>query len=168
MDGRENDADSARQRPAPRPGTKVLRTGTYLHTNCPLCGAEMVEGDWIRFHAIGSAGEEGELRLSVRFNVFDQEATIPLKAGDQVRDLRCPRCEASLLDESRRCDFCGSRAVRIRITAVRTEITLLLCSRYGCHWHGVPEEDRLRLILEMESEGRHPPGEGAGPSPAGT
>lgn len=151
MEGRDGEVHHARSGPAPQPGPKVLRTGTYLHTHCPRCSAEMVEGDWIRFHAIGAGGEEGELRLSVRFNVFEQEATIPLKAGDEVADLCCPHCRASLLDESRRCDLCGSRAVRIRITAVRTEIVLLLCSRYGCHWHGVPDADRQRLVLENES-----------------
>ncbi|MBM3318573.1 MAG: hypothetical protein FJY75_12045 [Candidatus Eisenbacteria bacterium] len=150
MDRSDNDAPRARGAPPPCPQPRrVLRTGTYLHTSCPLCRAEIVEGDWIHFRAIAPDGALGDLRLSARFNVFDQESTIALGAGDQVRDLACPRCGVSLLDAKLRCAQCGAAAVRIRVAAVRTELDLLLCSRYGCHWHDVPEEDRQRLVLEQ-------------------
>ncbi|MFH1143033.1 MAG: hypothetical protein V1774_00645 [Candidatus Eisenbacteria bacterium] len=152
MAGRDGEVVDPRFAPIPHPAKpKVLRTGTYLHTSCPACGAEIVDRDWIHFMVISATGATGELLLSARFNVFEQQATIPLGAGDEVRDVLCPHCRTSLLDPEQRCEYCGARAMRIRVSAVRTELELLLCSRYGCHWHAVPESDRQRLILENES-----------------
>jgi len=150
--------DDRRREPRARPGAfpsrhappKILRTGTYLQTHCPLCGAEIVEGDWIRFSVLASDGREGELLLSARFNVFDRTSSLGLSPGDLVADMRCPRCHGSLLLPDRRCDYCHAPAVAIRVTAVRTELTLLLCSRFSCHWHGIGDADGRQLVLEEE------------------
>ena len=151
MGGTHEEADRSRRPASPAPiERKVLSTGTFLHAFCPVCGSNMVQGDWIHFHAADDDGVEGELKLSPRFNVFDKQATMPMRAGDQMRDLRCPRCRVSLIDPVQACERCGAKTVKIKIAAVRLEIHLFICSRIGCRWHGITKEDRQRLILDQE------------------
>jgi hypothetical protein len=125
----------------------VLRTGTYLHTYCSLCDANLIQGDWIVFE-IQVGDQIGELRLSPRFNVFDKESTIPLAAGTELDDMRCPRCHESLINPRVICERCRSKTVRIRVAAVHLDIHLNVCVRLGCFWHGLSQRDRARLILE--------------------
>ncbi|MCK4302954.1 MAG: hypothetical protein KAY24_01810 [Candidatus Eisenbacteria sp.] len=137
-----------RQPTPPSDKPKFLRTGTFLHTSCPICGGDITEEEWICFKALGPHGEQGEMKLSARFNVFDKNSTIPLEAGTEMLDFQCPRCSASLIDPDRRCEVCESKALRVRISAVRVEVDLFVCTRVGCRWHAIPDEDRTRVILD--------------------
>jgi hypothetical protein len=127
---------------------QLLRTGAYLHTSCPVCRGDLVENGWIRFKAIDAGGEEGELQLSPRFNVFDKKSNLPLQPGAELRDLLCPRCGISLVTPDRHCGKCGSKTVRIRIRVAVLEVGLYICTRIGCYWHGISEQDEKRLALE--------------------
>ncbi len=127
---------------------KVLRTGTFLHTSCPHCGADLVEDRYIHLRILGPNQEEGELMLSPRFNVFEKRSTIELPAGAEVRDLQCPHCHASLLADPWRCELCNALTAGVHVEAVRVGFGLLFCTRVGCHWHGVTEEDRDRIDLD--------------------
>ena len=126
---------------------RVLRTGTYLHTYCPACGADLIHDDWI-VADIKLGDQTGELRLSPRFNVFDKESSLPVAAATELDDISCPRCHASLINPRIRCGRCGAKAARIKISAVQLEVHLNVCTRLGCPWHGLSERDRQRLILE--------------------
>ncbi len=146
----ENDDRPSTPKPAvPR---NVLRTGTYLHTSCPACRGDLVDDGWIRLRASNASGKVGELKLSPRFNVFDKEATIPFDSGAPIPSLQCPRCNTSLIVSDQTCELCGSPAAKVRVSAVRLEVTLYFCTRAGCRWHGVSEEDRRRLILDRTDE----------------
>jgi len=127
---------------------QLLRTGTYMHTCCPECHQDLIEGDWIRLQITGPSDERGQLRLSPRFNIFDKEATIRLDPGTKMSDLSCPHCRASLLVPGLRCGSCGSQAARIYISAVELEVELYICTRVGCRWHGLAPGDQRRLILD--------------------
>ncbi len=127
---------------------KLLRTGTYLYTRCPVCRADLIEEDWIRFKVISAEGSEGLLELSPRFNVFDKRSSVPLRAGTQMRDLQCPRCHVSLIVPDRMCHACGSPAFRIHIRVANLELGLYICARIGCPWHGISDEDSRRIALE--------------------
>jgi hypothetical protein len=136
--------------PSPQSGEpKLLRTGTYLHAYCPLCGADLVEDRLIRFEVTTKSGEVGILKLSPRFNVFDKDSDVDIEHGTEVEDLRCPRCHDSLIAPETNCGTCGARTVRVRISAIHLDFDLFLCARIGCRWHGVSDEDRRRLILEQ-------------------
>jgi predicted RNA-binding Zn-ribbon protein involved in translation (DUF1610 family) len=151
----ENTGDAANQRFLTEQRyneRKFLRTGTYLHAYCPVCGGGLIEGDWIRFKVLGPADEEGELKLSPRFNVFEKKSSVRLDAGLQIRDLCCPRCGASLIVPDVICGECRSKAVRLRVSAVHMDVDLYICSRMGCHWHGLSQEDQQRLILDSSRE----------------
>jgi hypothetical protein len=130
----------------------LLRTGTYLHAYCPLCGADLVENRLINFEVTTKSGEVGVLKLSPRFNVFDKDSDVAIEHGSEVEDLRCPRCHTSLLSPDTNCGFCGARTVRLRISAIHLDFDLYLCARIGCRWHGVSDEDRRRLILERSKD----------------
>jgi len=125
----------------------VLRTGTYLHTHCPSCGANLIENEWIRL-SVTAGSETGELKLSPRFNVFDKSLTISLTPGEEVDDFSCPRCHKTLMDETEACELCGSKTARILVSAVQLDIHLYVCARMGCPWHGLSEKDRERLVLD--------------------
>ncbi len=130
-----------------QPDLHVLRTGTYLHTHCPSCNANLLEDEWIRLN-VTAGKEKGELLLSPRFNVFDKSLTISLNTGEEVDDFSCPRCNETLMDETESCEICGSRTARILVSAVQLDIHLYVCARMGCPWHGLSEKDRERLILD--------------------
>jgi hypothetical protein len=126
---------------------RSLRTGTYLHAYCPVCGANLIEEDWIVFE-IKVGDQAGILRLSPRFNVFDKESTIELQNETELDDLCCHRCHASLINPRVRCGRCQAKTARIKISAVQLDIHLNICGRLGCPWHGLSERDKARLILE--------------------
>ena len=42
----------------PKLRMSVLRTGTYMHTYCPACDADLIQGDWIVFN-IKASGRSG-------------------------------------------------------------------------------------------------------------
>jgi hypothetical protein len=128
---------------------QILRTGTYCHTYCPACGADLIENLRINFLVTTATGEAGRMKLSPRFNVFEESATIELVTGTVVADLRCPHCEASLLVPDKQCSECGATALKLRISAVHQDFDLYLCTKVGCHWHDVSDDDRRRLVLEQ-------------------
>ena len=128
---------------------RYLRTGTYLRTYCPVCGGDLIEGNWVLLKATGPDEERLELKLSPRFNIFEKEATVQLRRGVLLRDLRCPRCDHSLLTEESTCEICEAPAARMRITVMETEVEIYICTRIGCPWHGLREEDRRRLRLSL-------------------
>ncbi len=131
---------------------EYLHTGTYLHTYCPHCGYDLADESWVRLQVIGPAGEQGELRLSPRFNVFQREATIPLEPGTELKDLLCPRCEESIVAEDRGCGQCRGRAAKLRISVVHLDLDLYFCLRVGCPWHGLGADDERRVVLDQSPD----------------
>lgn len=129
-------------------GHHFLPTGTYLHIYCPHCRSDLLADRWVRLAIVTAGGVEGELLLSPRFNIFDRESTVELEPGSRIRDLRCPRCQVSVLCRDLLCEWCQSPTARVHVSAVRLDFDLYLCTRIGCHWHGVSERDRRRVSLD--------------------
>jgi hypothetical protein len=128
----------------------LLKTGTYLHTSCPHCGHDLVEANWIQLGITNEKGEQGRLRLSPRFNVFQRDSDVALVAGTEIHDLVCPRCSTSIVEDSRHCSRCDSRTARLHVSFLRLDLELFFCLRIGCPWHGLSEEDEGRVVLEEE------------------
>ena len=134
---------------APEPGSRiVLRTGTYLHPCCPLCGEELVEDSLLHLTVIGAKGKQGELLLSPRFNVFAKESTIELAKGSNMQDLLCPHCKGSMLVPERPCELCNSKTAKLRVSVLGRDMDLLICTRIGCPWHGLTEDEDSHVILD--------------------
>jgi hypothetical protein len=133
--------------PIPRLRLQVLRTGTYLHTYCSGCGANLVQDDWIIFN-IKVGDQNGQLKLSPRFNVFDKESTIEFKPETELDDMVCPRCNESLINPRVTCERCNSKTASIKVSAVELDLHLNVCTRLGCPWHGLSNRDKARLTLD--------------------
>jgi predicted RNA-binding Zn-ribbon protein involved in translation (DUF1610 family) len=153
MSGREQDSQDHEARPAS--GTdagRFLKTGTYLHTYCPHCSADLLDERRVHLTVIAPGGERGKLKLSPRFNVFDRQATIDIEPGTEFGDLCCPRCGRSIIEPEVHCKVCSAKTARIRVSAVHLDFDLYICARAGCPWHGLTEEDRKRIILDENPE----------------
>jgi hypothetical protein len=130
-----------------------LRSGTYLQTFCPACDAGLTHGNWVHLAAVDAAGAPVALKLSPRFNVFDKEATARLEKGSLLRDLLCPHCQRSLVLKTR-CEACGAPAAGLRVVAYDVSVDFLICTRTGCPWHALAEEDCARLAIEEDGDPR--------------
>jgi len=75
---------------------KYLKFKTYINAYCPHChnsfNVETKEEKSIIFKA-KYKGEEIDLKLSPYLDVFDVETSIPVKEGDELDDVLCPKCK---------------------------------------------------------------------------
>lgn len=131
---------------------EILRTGTYLHAYCPHCRKDLAEENWVRLLIEVPPAQRGELHLSPRFNVFQKESSVPLEAGVEIRDLRCPGCGDSIVTTDRSCTVCGARAAKLHVSVVHLDLDLYFCMRTGCTWHGLTTEDEQRIELDETPE----------------
>ncbi len=129
---------------------EIIESGTFLNAYCPHCRKSLIDNEMLRLKI--SNGEEGELLLSPYLNVFTSRSTIFLPEDKTVHDLKCFHCNRSLLDEEKRCGKCGSPAARIIISARTKFIDFYICTKKGCRWHGLNEEDLYEIRLEDSDE----------------
>lgn len=134
---------------------KVIPSGSRLECYCPHCSHSLVDGDKLLLELQNRTGESGALHLSPFLNVFDSTSTLAEQEGEEAKDLCCPHCHGSLKDTARRCEQCGSNAARFHVAIDDERIDFFICMRKNCHWHGISEKARSRLILE--SAGFHDP-----------
>ncbi len=129
-----------------------LKFKTKLNNYCPHCkqGLNVNEKheEWVKLIAIYK-GEEMEVRLSPYLDVFDKVTSKPIRDGDVVDDLLCPKCKKSLRIESRVCEECGSPVAELIISAVSKLIPFYLCLKYGCEWHGLSPLDQQKIKLKI-------------------
>jgi methionyl-tRNA synthetase len=95
-------------------------------------------------------GEEGILILSPYMNVFSSKSTVFLPEDKVVGDLLCPHCDHSLILHDKTCETCGSPVAKISVSA-RTKL-IYLCTKKGCKWHGLSENDLYEIRLENSME----------------
>ncbi len=128
---------------------KSILAGTELSTFCPHCHQALNVFDpvtrqiWVRLN-VSLDGQKGELLLSPRFDVFDRQADIDLPDGVVVDDLSCPHCGQSLVEQGA-CDECGSPPARLVIYAQSRLVEFSICTKTGCHWHGMSRADRAKI-----------------------
>jgi hypothetical protein len=85
-------------------------------------------------------------------NVFTHLCSIEIPEGEEAKDLLCPHCRVSLLEEGKRCGRCGAHSGRTTVTAMRKLVEFSICLRKGCTWHGISEEDARLMQLEDSDE----------------
>lgn len=129
---------------------ETIETGTFLQAYCPKCRKSLVENEMLRL--LITNGEEGELLLSPYLNVFSSKSTIFLPEDKTVNDLKCPHCTDSLINPEKECGECGSPVARILISARTKFIEFYICTKKGCRWHGLNEEDLYEIKLEDSND----------------
>ena len=131
---------------------KFIRTGAYLDCYCPHCNASMIENQELRLDVIAPDGQEGHLALNPYLNVHEHHADITLPKGDEVKDLRCPHCAASLVVPQRKCPLDKGRVAAILIAVGDHEVPFFFCMRVGCPWQEIHPDVADQIILDDSKE----------------
>ncbi len=129
---------------------EILQTGTFLHSYCPHCRKSLIENDMLRLKI--RTGEEGLLMLSPYLNVFSSKSTVFLPEDKVVDELACPHCDQSLIVPDKSCEKCGSPVARILVSARTKLIDFHICTKKGCKWHGLSENDLYEIRLDGSME----------------
>ncbi len=131
---------------------EIIETGTYLNAYCPYCKHSLNEEDMLKLKIINEKNEEGYVFLSPYLNVFSSKSTIFLQEDKVVNDIKCCHCDASLVIKDKSCELCGSPVAVISISARTKLINFYICSKKGCKWHGLSEDDINEIKLEDSME----------------
>lgn len=129
---------------------EILETGAFLQSYCPHCRKSLIEDDMLKLKIIN--GEEGFLMLSPYLNVFTSKSTIFLPEDKTISDLKCFHCNTSLVDKEKKCGKCGSPVAKINVSSSTKLIDFYICTKKGCRWHGLSEEDLYNIKLEDSDE----------------
>jgi len=143
---------SLKKKEKPKDQKEIIRTGTFLQSFCPYCKTSLIEDNKIILKVINNEGEQGLLKLSPYLNFFTHESTIDLPAKKTVKDLRCPHCDHTLIEEGKSCEVCGSPAAIVLVNAMHKLINFYICLKKGCEWHGLSDEDVDLIMLEDSTE----------------
>ncbi|MCB0805210.1 MAG: hypothetical protein KDC05_05380 [Bacteroidales bacterium] len=129
---------------------EIIESGTFLQSYCPHCRKSLIENEMLKLKIIN--GEEGYLLLSPYLNSFTSKSTIFLPEDKAVTDIRCYHCETSLVVKDKTCGKCGSPISKINVSASSKLIDFYICTKKGCKWHGLSEEDLYSIKLEESDE----------------
>ncbi len=129
-----------------------LKSGTYLQTFCPHCGQELNHDQVLRLEVVNFSGEDGIVELCPYLDTFQRQTTIRLPEGKEVKDLRCPLCHQSLLLPDINCGACGAPAAGFLIRVSTAKVPFVLCTRVGCNWHAIANDDENKIILDDSDE----------------
>ncbi|MBI5403483.1 MAG: hypothetical protein HY959_08780 [Ignavibacteriae bacterium] len=131
---------------------EILETGTFLQAYCPHCKRTLLDADMLKLKIVNDRKETGEVMLSPYLNIFSSKSTVFLPEGKPVTDLKCWHCDESLMKKEKKCVSCGSPVARISISARSKLIDFFICSKKGCRWHGLSEDDINEIKLEDSLE----------------
>jgi ssDNA-binding Zn-finger/Zn-ribbon topoisomerase 1 len=129
---------------------EIIESGTFLHTYCPRCRKSLIEGDMLKLKI--RKGEEGYLFLSPYLNVFSTKSTVFLPEDEVVDEICCPHCDLSLVLHDKKCEKCGSPVAKIYVSAQTKLIDFFICTKKGCRWHGLSENDLYEIRLDNRME----------------
>ncbi len=129
---------------------EIIETGTFLQSYCPHCRKTLIENDMLKLKIV--SGEEGFLLLSPYLNSFTSKSTIFLSEDKAVSDIKCQHCHTSLVETKKTCGSCGSPIARINVSASTKLIDFYICTKKGCKWHGLSEDDLYSIKLEESDE----------------
>ena len=131
---------------------EIITSGTYLQTFCPHCKKSLIENNMLKFKIEKDNGEIGFLLLSPYLNVFSHKSTIRLPEKKAMKEIKCWHCESSLMEKDKKCPQCGSEIARIFVAAMSKMTDFYICSKKGCTWHGLSDEDLKYIIIEDSEE----------------
>jgi glutamate synthase (NADPH/NADH) small chain len=77
--------------------------------------------------------------------------SIELVEGCAVDDISCPHCGRSLI-EQRVCEECGAPAARLVIYLNSRLVDFAICTKAGCHWHGVSRADQAKIKPKVQRQ----------------
>jgi len=129
---------------------EIISTGTFLHAYCPHCKRSLIEDELLKLKVIQE--ESGYVLVSPYLNVFSTKSTIYLPEEQPISEIACPHCEKTLIESSHVCGKCGSPAARIAVSARTKLIDFYICTKKGCRWHGLNEDDMFNIKLEDSIE----------------
>ncbi len=130
---------------------ELIPSGSYLRSYCPHCEESIIENHEVKLKVISKSGV-GILVLSPYLNVFTTKSTIDIQEGEVLQDVKCPHCDTSLVHTEDKCELCGSKIIAMEVAAVSKIIEFFICSKKGCHWHGMDDSDITDIILEDSRE----------------
>ncbi len=131
---------------------EIIESGSFLHAYCPFCNRSLIESNTIKLKVLNNTGEEGFLILSPYLNVFSSKSTIFLNENKVVKDIKCTHCGESLIKQGKSCETCGSPVALVSVGARTKLIDFYICSKKGCRWHGLSDEDVNEIKLEDSLE----------------
>lgn len=129
---------------------EIIDSGTFLQSYCPHCRKSLIENDMLKLKIIN--GEEGFLLLSPYLNSFTSKSTIYLPEDKAVSDIKCYHCNTSLVEAEKSCGKCNSSIAKINVSASTKLINFYICTKKGCRWHGLSEDDLYSIKLEESDE----------------
>lgn len=131
----------------------MIKQDTYLNCWCPHCEAELNEGGKAIFQIVNNKGQVGTSKVSPYLNVLDRESTMHVEDDEELADVRCPHCHASLIVSDRLCQEDGSKLVGFYVSVSNSKkLEFICCIRRSCRWYKMSEEDNERLILRDSHE----------------
>ena len=131
---------------------KYLKFKTFLNTYCPHCNNSFnikEKGKELLLFKAKFKREDIDLRMSPYLDVFEIEASVPIKEGEILSDLICPHCKSSLITDERKCEDCDSKVAKLIITAYSKLLPFFICLQYGCDWHGLTKADERKIRLKI-------------------
>lgn len=129
---------------------EIIASGSFLQSYCPHCSKSLIVGDQLKLKI--KDDECGYLMLSPYLNNFTSESTIELPKDKTVEDLLCFHCETSLIKKEKKCESCGSPTARVNVGARTKLLDFYICTKKGCKWHGLNENDLFDIRLEDSLE----------------
>ena len=117
-----------------------------LELCCPQCGELLTEGMKVHLDAnVKDTNQDGEVYLSAVFGDYTIESDLDVKEGTVI-DLRCPKCEASVMLPLA-CKLCGAPMASLNL---KQGGYVEFCSRRGCKGHalgGVGDIDQMMSLM---------------------
>ena len=128
----------------------VLEQEGDLASFCPRCHAGLDVYDartkrvWIGLSV--RVGETVcELLVNPRLDAFERVCSSCWSDGTLADDVLCPHCQTSLIEPEHACRECDAPVFSLEVS-VRTRVApLSLCTRAGCHWHGVSTAAQAKI-----------------------
>ncbi len=90
--------------------------------------------------------------MSRYLNSFTSKFTINLSDDKTVSDIKCFHCDTSLVEKDDSCGKCSSPTAKINVSAYTKLIDFYICTKKGCQWHGLSEDDLYSIKLEESDE----------------
>jgi len=129
---------------------ETIESGTFLQAYCPHCKKSLIEDEMLKVKI--SNGETGFMMLSPYLNVFSSKSTIFLPEDKTIKNVSCPHCDKSLISDNKKCKKCNSPVAKISISARTKLLDFYLCTKKGCKWHGLSEEDINNIRIDDSDE----------------
>ncbi len=131
---------------------KYLKFKTFLNTYCPHCkqtfNVDHKGTKKLVFKAVYK-GQDIDLNLSPYLDIFEIESSVPIKEGERLDDLLCPKCKRSIINTDIKCGECESSVGEVIITAYSKLIPFFICVKNGCQWHGLTKADERKIKLKI-------------------